>query len=112
MSSQRLWGGRFTGATDPFMVIFNVSLTFDRRMHAADITGSIAYARALARNGTITHEERDALVGGLETVLKEWGNGTFVAQAGDEDIHTANERRLGELVGGVAGKLHTGRSRN
>jgi len=94
------------------MVTFNDSLFFDRRMHAADITGSIAYARALARNGTITNEERDTLVKGLEAVLKEWEDESFVTQAGDEDIHTANERRLGELVGVVAGKLHTGRSRN
>ncbi|SAL99947.1 hypothetical protein [Absidia glauca] len=114
MSSEpkKLWGGRFTGAVDPLMDAFNASIHFDRRMYAADCIGSIAYAKALAKNNIITEQERDQLIGGLEKVMVEWENKTFELKAGDEDIHTANERRLGELVGSVAGKLHTGRSRN
>ena len=111
-ASTKLWGGRFTGATDPLMEQFNNSISFDKRMHAADIAGSIGYARALRRCGIITQAEADSLVEGLQRVGAEWRSGTFAIVPSDEDIHTANERRLGELIGPVAGKLHTGRSRN
>jgi argininosuccinate lyase len=107
-----LWGGRFAGETDALMRRFNDSFRFDRRLYAADIEGSVAYAGALARAGLITEEERRTLVEGLEAVRGEFEEGTFEAAPGDEDIHTAVERRLGELVGEAAGKLHTGRSRN
>lgn len=109
---KKLWGGRFSGAVDPLMDAFNASIHFDKRMYAADCIGSIAYAKALAKNGIISEAERDQLVEGLQAVMEEWEAGKFVIVAGDEDIHTANERRLGELIGSVAGKLHTGRSRN
>ncbi len=107
-----LWGGRFEGGTDELMRRFNDSFGFDRRLYGADIAGSVAYAGALARAGLINKEERAALVEGLEQVRAEFDAGTFEVAPGDEDIHTAVERRLGELVGEVAGKLHTGRSRN
>ena len=107
-----LWGGRFTTATDDLMRHFGDSIEFDRRMYEADVQGSIAYAGALARAGLITVSERDQLVAGLEQVHAEFDAGAFQIQPGDEDIHTAVERRLTELVGPVAGKLHTGRSRN
>ncbi|KAJ3076236.1 argininosuccinate lyase [Podochytrium sp. JEL0797] len=107
-----LWGGRFTGAVDPLMHKFNQSFLFDQRMWHADCTASMTYARALAMSGVITSEECNTLVDGLTAVCKEWEAGKFEAKDSDEDIHTANERRLGELVGAVAGKLHTGRSRN
>jgi argininosuccinate lyase len=110
--STKLWGGRFTGANDPLMEAFNASISFDKRMWRADITGSQAYARALARSGIISGDEAETLVVGLEQVADEWVAGTFELRPGDEDIHTANERRLTELLGDVAGKLHTGRSRN
>ncbi|KAI9472531.1 argininosuccinate lyase [Coemansia sp. RSA 989] len=110
--AKKLWGGRFSGETDPLMEAFNESIHFDRRMYAADIQGSQAYAKALLKKGILTEEEQQTLDKGLESVRQEWQANTFVLQRGDEDIHTANERRLGELVGAVAGKLHTGRSRN
>ncbi len=110
--ASKLWGGRFTGATDPLMEAFNASIGFDQRLWAVDIQGSQAYARALARAGILTDAEAAAICAGLDRVAEEWRNGTFTIQAGDEDIHTANERRLTELIGAVAGKLHTGRSRN
>lgn len=110
--SSKLWGGRFSGATDPLMEQFDASISFDQRMWLADILGSQAYAAALARAGLITQAEAVQLVEGLDLVAGEWREGGFEIRAGDEDIHTANERRLGELVGLVAGKLHTGRSRN
>jgi len=107
-----LWGGRFAGETDELVRRFGGSIGFDRRMYAADIRGSIAYAGALARAGVIADEERERLVDGLNRVRAEFDAGAFQVEPGDEDIHTAVERRLGELVGAVAGKLHTGRSRN
>lgn len=110
--TKKLWGGRFTGKTDPLMEAFNASIDFDRRMWAADIEGSQAYARALQRAGLLTAAECEAIVAGLEQVAQEWAHGAFALQAEDEDIHTANERRLTELIGATAGKLHTGRSRN
>ncbi|GAX16946.1 argininosuccinate lyase [Fistulifera solaris] len=105
-------GGRFSGGTDPIMEKFNESLSFDKRMWAQDIRGSIAYAKANIKTGILTQEEADQIVAGLEQVHQEWANGTFEAKPGDEDIHTANERRLTELIGPLGGKLHTGRSRN
>ena len=79
---------------------------------AQDIRGSQAYARALCASGLLMAAERDSLVDGLGRVAAEWASGAFEVKPGDEDIHTANERRLGELIGPVGGKLHTGRSRN
>ncbi|KAH7889314.1 putative argininosuccinate lyase [Phlebopus sp. FC_14] len=111
-TKQKLWGGRFTGKTDPLMHAFNQSLKYDQRMHAADIRGSIAYAKALTRVGILTPEEESKMVQGLKDVGKEWESGKFITAPDDEDIHTANERRLSELIGALGGKLHTGRSRN
>jgi argininosuccinate lyase len=91
---------------------FNESISFDKRMWHQDIRGSIAYAKGIAMVGIITEEEVNTLVDGLGKVGEEWANGTFEIKTGDEDIHTANERRLTEIVGPVGGKLHTGRSRN
>jgi len=108
----KLWGGRFTQPMDELMERFNRSFDFDRRLYAADIQGSMAYAKALARARIITREERDLLLEGLSQVQAEFEEGVFQPAPGDEDIHTAVERRLRELVGPVAGKLHTGRSRN
>ncbi|KAJ7098029.1 argininosuccinate lyase [Mycena belliarum] len=111
-TKQKLWGGRFTGKTDPLMHAFNQSLKYDQRMHAADIRGSIAYARSLTLVGILTKEEETKITDGLTVVGQEWQDGVFIAQEDDEDIHTANERRLSELIGPLGGKLHTGRSRN
>ncbi|MFQ5614417.1 MAG: argininosuccinate lyase [Anaerolineae bacterium] len=107
-----LWGGRFEGATGALMRAFNDSIGFDIRLWEADISGSQAYAKALARAGVISAEERDSLLAGLAEIRAEFASGRFQVAEGDEDIHTAIERRLGERVGAVAGKLHTGRSRN
>ncbi|KAL2069714.1 hypothetical protein VTL71DRAFT_14393 [Oculimacula yallundae] len=109
----RLWGGRFTGASDPLMDQYNESLSVDRVMYSQDIKGSIAYARANVKTGILTQEEFETIEKGLGEITKEWEDGKFVSRPGDEDIHTANERRLGEIIGThIAGKLHTGRSRN
>lgn len=109
-----LWGGRFTGGLDPLMVTYNESIHFDRTIYAQDIRGSIAYARANAKIGILTPDEFAAIESGFKQVLAEWQDEKFEIKPGvDEDIHTANERRLGEIIGtNIAGKLHTGRSRN
>jgi argininosuccinate lyase len=117
MASQptaKLWGGRFSGATDPIMEKFNSSIGYDKAMWREDITGSQAYAKALAdsRCGLLTVDEANQICLGLDAVRDEWEKGVFEIVSSDEDIHTANERRLIEIIGKTGGKLHTGRSRN
>jgi argininosuccinate lyase len=94
------------------MRAFNDSITFDVRLWEADLRGSEAYAGALAKAGLITQAEAGQLKDGLQQIRREFEDGHFKIEPSDEDIHTAVERRLGELAGEVAGKLHTGRSRN
>ena len=108
----KLWGGRFAKQTDSLVRQLNDSFAFDSRLYEQDIAGSMAWARGLVGAGVLTGVEADRLVEGLAQVRAEFAAGVFVVQAGDEDIHTAVERRLTELVGEVGGKLHTGRSRN
>ncbi len=108
----KLWGGRFGKDPDKLLWAFNASIGFDQRIFAADIAGSIAYAKALERVEILTPEETTMIIDGLAQVDQEFESGTFAFQPADEDIHTAVERRLQELIGPVAGKLHTGRSRN
>lgn len=109
----RLWGGRFTGATDPLMDLYNASLPYDKVMYDADLTGTKVYTQGLNKLGLITGDELEKIHEGLEVIRQEWKDGKFEEKAGDEDIHTANERRLGEIIGKhIAGKVHTGRSRN
>ncbi|KAB5530286.1 argininosuccinate lyase [Coniochaeta sp. 2T2.1] len=108
-----LWGGRFTGAIDPLMHKYNASIRYDQALYKEDILGSIAFARANSKAGIISEDEFQAIERGLLQVMEEWKQGTFAIMPNDEDIHTANERRLGEVIGkDIAGKLHTGRSRN
>ncbi|MEJ2552358.1 MAG: argininosuccinate lyase, partial [Anaerolineales bacterium] len=108
----KLWGGRMSKPTDQLVQQLNASFPFDVRLHREDILGSQAWARALAKAGVIGKEEAKILVNGLETILQEFQSGEFEEVESDEDIHTAVERRLTEIVGPLAGKLHTGRSRN
>uniref|UniRef100_A0A6Q2YWE3 Argininosuccinate lyase n=1 Tax=Esox lucius TaxID=8010 RepID=A0A6Q2YWE3_ESOLU len=108
----KLWGGRFVGDTDPIMEMFNASIAYDKRMWDADIRGSKAYVKALEKAELVTTEEMENILHGMDQIHDEWSKGVFEVKPGDEDIHTANERRLKELIGEPAGKLHTGRSRN
>jgi len=107
-----MWGGRFSGAINERMARFNRSYPFDWRLWDEDIRGSLAWARQLALAGVLSADELAELARGLEAVRAEFAAGRFIAAPSDEDIHSAVERRLGELAGPVAGKLHTGRSRN
>ena len=107
-----LWGGRFSGKLDKAAFDLNTSLPFDQRLAIQDVKGSIAWASALSKAGVLTQDESSRIISGLEAVDVEFRSGSFAFADSDEDIHTAVERRLGELIGPLAGKLHTGRSRN
>ncbi|XP_014613938.1 PREDICTED: argininosuccinate lyase isoform X1 [Polistes canadensis] len=109
---QKLWGGRFTKEIDPDFHDLNASIKIDKRLYAEDIEGSIAYANALCKAGLLTEGEVQLIENGFEKIFNEWKANQFVITHQDEDIHSANERRLTELIGDVAKKLHTGRSRN
>jgi len=110
---EHLWGGRFGVTQAGAFERLNASIPFDIRLAPQDIRGSVAHARMLGACGIITENESEVLVRGLEAVLAEVEEvGEFSWSLEDEDVHTAVERRLKELVGDVALKLHTGRSRN
>jgi argininosuccinate lyase len=104
-----LWGGRFDGSMSEVTRRFTGDEA-DRRLLEVDVRGSIAHVGMLGETGIIEPDEAATLTAGLEEILGEVDE--FEFQRSDEDVHTAVERRLGELVGPVAGKLHTGRSRN
>ncbi len=108
----RLWGGRFAGDPAAAFDRLNASFAVDSRMWAQDIAGSRAHARMLVATGVLSAGDGRAIADGLDRVEAEFRDGTFAVQASDEDIHTAVERRLTELVGDAGRRLHTGRSRN
>jgi len=108
----QLWGGRFSEAPDEQMKALNDSIGFDIQLYAVDVAGSMAYAGALFEADLINAAEFEKIQTGLEAILMEFETDVFEVKDGDEDIHTAIERRLKELIGDAAGKLHTGRSRN
>ena len=107
-----LWGGRFTKETDTLVNEFNASVMFDIRLYRQDITGSIAHAGMLAKQGIITEEERDEIIKGLRSILADIEEGKLVASEKYEDIHSLVEAELIERIGDAGKKLHTGRSRN
>ncbi len=106
------WGGRFAESPDLRLQAFNASVGFDVRMVREDIRGSIAHVRMLGTQGIIPQDEAEQVADALWQILDEVERGEFALTIADEDVHTGVERRLRELVGGIAGKLHTGRSRN
>ncbi|GIK01230.1 argininosuccinate lyase [Aspergillus viridinutans] len=113
VAENMLWGGRFTQGLDPLMVQYNQSLPYDRIFWKQDIAGSLAFARANTKTGILTQHEFSEIERGFKQIAEEWSTNTFVVKENDEDIHTANERRLSEIIGKeIGGKLHTGRSRN
>lgn len=106
-----LWGGRFREPMDPRLDALNRSLPVDQRLWREDLATNRAWVHALEGAGALTADETQALLSGLDQVEQQLANGA-AGTATDEDIHTLNERLLGEVAGAVAGKLHTGRSRN
>ena len=107
-----LWSGRFTTGLDRSMQYFTSSLELDRRILIYDVRGSLAHARMLGRQRIVPADDAKRIVEGLERILEEVEQKRFPWPTDFEDVHTVVERRLGDLVGEVAGKLHTGRSRN
>src|SRR5450759_616129 len=107
-----LYSSRFSGSLDPRAAALNNSLPFDQRMAKVDVRGSLAWANAIGKAGVLNADELALISQGLSRILEEFEQGSFTFMETDEDIHTAVERRLIELVGPVGGKLHTGRSRN
>ncbi len=109
---KKLWGGRFTGATDPSFAKFNSSFAFDRRLFEPDIRASIAHGNALRRAGVLSAEEAEQIVAGLQSILDEATSRADYFDEPAEDVHSFVEARLVEMIGEPGRKLHTGRSRN
>ena len=107
-----MWGGRFAQKFDTTAWDLNSSLSVDLRMATQDVDVSLAWANALNKANILAKEEHVSITLGLTEIKKEFLDGHFIFVPSDEDIHTAIERRLTELIGPTAGKLHTGRSRN
>ena len=91
---------------------YTVSIHYDRRLYRQDIVGSWAHVRMLARQGIIAESDAEEILTGLAAVQEEIESGAFPWDAGLEDLHMNIETRLAQLIGPVAGRLHTGRSRN
>ena len=108
----RLWGGRFGEENDPRVADFTRSIEVDAELALDDLRGSIAHVRGLGRAGILTDEEVAALVAGLESLARDVEAGTVAWDPSLEDVHMNVEAALVDRVGPVAGKLHTGRSRN
>jgi argininosuccinate lyase len=107
-----LWASRMGVHPAADMMAFTASLSFDRRLAPSDIEGSMAHVKGLQRVGILNETETTGLLDALQRTGDEISRGVFEFQPGDEDIHTAIERRVRELAGDVGAKLHTGRSRN
>jgi len=110
--TEKAWGGVFSEATDRRVEEFTESVSFDRRLYAHDITGSIAHARMLAKVGLVSDEECRQIVQGLTEIGHDIEQGCFQFSIELEDIHMHIERALIERIGDVGRKLHTARSRN
>ena len=110
--TSKLWGGRFSEATDSFVQRFTASVSFDQRMAAEDIAGSLAHAAMLCKVGVLSDEELQQIQGGLAQVQQEIESGEFQWSVELEDVHMNIEARLTALIGVTGKKLHTGRSRN
>ena len=111
-NSNKMWGGRFSQSSSDVMLEINSSIDFDKNLYKYDILGSIAHAKMLAKQEIITLEESQKIIFGLEQIKNEIESNNFEFKQELEDIHMNIESRLSEIIGDVAGKLHTARSRN
>ena len=110
--TNHMWGGRFSQEPNEIMEEINASIEFDQELYRHDILGSKTHVSMLARQNIISQEDAQSINQGLDTILSELENGKFKFSRSLEDIHMNIESRLAELIGPVAGKLHTARSRN
>ncbi len=111
-SANKMWGGRFENSPAKMMLEINQSISFDKKLYKQDIKGSIAHAKMLAKTNIISVDESKKIIDGLQKIEKEISAGEFIFKKELEDIHMNIESRLKEIIGDVAGKLHTARSRN
>ena len=110
--ADKAWGGVFDHATDHRVEKFTESVSFDRRLAAHDIRGSIAHAHMLAKVGVLSDAERHQIIAGLEQIGRDIATCQFEFRQELEDVHMNIERALIDRLGDVGRKLHTGRSRN
>lgn len=108
----KLWGGRFTKATNELVHNFNASISFDQKFYKEDIEGSIAHVTMLAKQEIITDEDKEAIITGLKSILEDIESGKLEIDGTYEDIHSFVEAHLTKRIGEAGKKLHTGRSRN
>jgi argininosuccinate lyase len=111
-TAPKMWSGRLGSRTSRRVEEYTTSIAVDRRLYAEDIEGSIAHLHMLRRVALVTAADARAIESSLREIRREFDRNEFAVTGGDEDIHSAIERRLFELAGDVAGRLHTGRSRN
>jgi argininosuccinate lyase len=110
--TNKMWGGRFKSGPDEIMERINASISFDQRLHAQDIAGSIAHATMLGEQGIIPKADVREIVKGLKAIAKDIEAGDFTFSTALEDIHMNVEAALKDRIGEPAGRLHTARSRN
>ncbi|XP_068666966.1 argininosuccinate lyase, chloroplastic [Aristolochia californica] len=108
----KLWGGRFEENVTATVEKFSESVSFDRTLYKHDIMGSIAHATMLAAQGSMTADDRDAIINGLKEIERQIDNGHFLWRTDREDVHMNIEAALTDMIGEPAKKLHTARSRN
>lgn len=108
----QLWGGRFTKETDQLVYNFNASISFDKKLYAQDIRGSIAHVMMLAKQEILTETEKQQIIEGLEGILDDVEKGKLEITDKYEDVHSFVEANLIDRIGDAGKKLHTGRSRN
>src|SRR3989338_2339961 len=110
--AKKLWGGRFGKKTDPLVEEFTKSIQYDYKLAKHDLLGSIAHAQILKKAGYLTTGEAGKLIRALKSVLHEVETGKFKPNSMSEDIHTNVQNEIQKMVGSLALKLHTARSRN
>lgn len=111
-NKELLWQSRFSEPFDRGALLFSSSVHVDKKLYREDIRGSIAHVTMLSEEGIVSESDAAQIIAGLGEIEEELSSGTLVPEWEDEDIHTVIENRLKEKIGAVAGKLHSGRSRN
>lgn len=108
----KLWSGRFDKNTDQLVDELNASIPFDQCLFREDITGSMAHAKMLGKQGSIAVEESEKIIEGLKGILADMEEGKIPFLISDEDIHMCVEAELIRRIGDTGKRLHTARSRN
>lgn len=111
-NTNKMWGGRFSFAPSEIMEKINASIDFDKKLYKEDINGSIVHCQMLVKQNIISEDEGNKIINGLKQIEKEIETGNFIFSKSFEDIHMNVEARLKEIIGNIAGRLHTARSRN